>query len=242
MSTPTQQEIEAIWERHHIERIPRHDMSNECRLAAVIIALEKEQAAPKPDAESAAVKTTTDMDLLGFDAYQTFTQSTARYPGKGEASAEALAYTACGLAGEVGEALQPLIERLHKTLEVFEAPTNVDDAMGLEGDAGDPNSDRGRLRMLKRFLATLNDFDECARELELMKREFREGGAKLPPLVEVPAEYTARVMKELGDVAWYVATHAQENRLQFSWIVAENIRKLRDRAARNVLHGKGDDR
>lgn len=40
MGIPSEADIEAVWARHHIERIPRHDMSNECRLAAVILSLE----------------------------------------------------------------------------------------------------------------------------------------------------------------------------------------------------------
>jgi NTP pyrophosphatase (non-canonical NTP hydrolase) len=336
MTTPTRQEIEAVWERHHIERLPGHDMSNEYRLAAVILALEKElaEAAPKtatleearvqacaatikyrlnaaraagagaeeleeivagvtasfpalmrcatcgadttrdgycpkcfkehanalgpektrllvdnfnkctganlgPDGMPQPAKT--DMDLLAFSAYQEFTQTTARYPGKGEASAEALAYTICGLTGEVGEVVQPFLERIHATLQGIPKSQHTL-AVQCQGESAAEFDARMRRRQLARLGAALSDFDEAARELELMKREFREKEAKLPPLVEVPAEYTARVMKELGDCLWYVATHSKENKLQLSWVIAENIRKLRDRAARGTLHGKGDNR
>lgn len=44
----TVEQIEAVWARHHIERLPGHDMSNECRLAAVILALEAERDAVVP--------------------------------------------------------------------------------------------------------------------------------------------------------------------------------------------------
>ena len=38
----SQAEIEAVWAEFHIDRIPGHDMSNVCRLAAAILALRAE--------------------------------------------------------------------------------------------------------------------------------------------------------------------------------------------------------
>lgn len=42
MSVPSQAEIEAVWEKHGVQRTGQ-DMSNECRLAARIIAMEQER-------------------------------------------------------------------------------------------------------------------------------------------------------------------------------------------------------
>lgn len=36
-------EIESVWDRYSVTRIPGHDMTNECRLAARIVALEAER-------------------------------------------------------------------------------------------------------------------------------------------------------------------------------------------------------
>lgn len=44
MSGVTQEEIEKVWADHHVERVP-HDMTNECRLAAVIVTLERRLSA-----------------------------------------------------------------------------------------------------------------------------------------------------------------------------------------------------
>lgn len=43
------------------------------------------------------------MNLVEFNAYQQFTQTTAIYPGGGLCSPDAVIYTALGLAGEAGE-------------------------------------------------------------------------------------------------------------------------------------------
>lgn len=47
---------------------------------------------------------------------------------------------------------------------------------------------------------------------------------------------------ELGDVLWYVATAAHELGYELDEIAHGVVKKLRDRAARNVIQGSGDDR
>lgn len=47
---------------------------------------------------------------------------------------------------------------------------------------------------------------------------------------------------ELGDVLWYLAQVATEAKLDFAEIAAANLEKLAGRAARNTLHGDGDQR
>lgn len=47
---------------------------------------------------------------------------------------------------------------------------------------------------------------------------------------------------ELGDVLWYVATAAHELGYDLDEIAHGVVRKLRDRAVRNVLQGSGDNR
>lgn len=50
------------------------------------------------------------------------------------------------------------------------------------------------------------------------------------------------IVKELGDVIWFVAMIAEFNDIPFQEIAIENLSKLRDRATRGVLSGSGDDR
>jgi NTP pyrophosphatase (non-canonical NTP hydrolase) len=48
--------------------------------------------------------------------------------------------------------------------------------------------------------------------------------------------------KELGDVLWYVAAMCTEAGLNMAEVASENLAKLQDRKARDMLHGSGDDR
>lgn len=50
------------------------------------------------------------------------------------------------------------------------------------------------------------------------------------------------LLKELGDVIWYVSTFASEIGVDMSDILAENYYKLEFRAQRGMLGGSGDNR
>lgn len=56
------------------------------------------------------------------------------------------------------------------------------------------------------------------------------------------AERRQELIKELGDTLWYVAAMAGELGVSLSHVAAINMEKLRDRQARGVLGGSGDDR
>lgn len=47
---------------------------------------------------------------------------------------------------------------------------------------------------------------------------------------------------ELGDVLWYIANLADELSVSLDEVARQNLNKLADRKARNVLHGSGDNR
>jgi NTP pyrophosphatase (non-canonical NTP hydrolase) len=50
------------------------------------------------------------------------------------------------------------------------------------------------------------------------------------------------VAKELGDVLWYLANLADDLGYELAEIADMNLKKLEDRAKRNVLRGFGDNR
>lgn len=54
--------------------------------------------------------------------------------------------------------------------------------------------------------------------------------------------FRSDLRKELGDVLWYVAQLGKLHGLTLEEIAAENLHKLRDRRARGVLGGSGDNR
>jgi NTP pyrophosphatase (non-canonical NTP hydrolase) len=56
------------------------------------------------------------------------------------------------------------------------------------------------------------------------------------------AEHRLDVIKELGDVLWYVSELASEFSVSLNTIAEENIAKLASRAQRGTLRGSGDNR
>lgn len=50
------------------------------------------------------------------------------------------------------------------------------------------------------------------------------------------------IIKELGDVLWYVAVLANELGYDLSEVAEVNLSKLRDRMERGVIKGSGDNR
>ncbi len=59
---------------------------------------------------------------------------------------------------------------------------------------------------------------------------------------EMSDEDKEAIIKELGDVLWYVASIARYLDTSLSEVAEGNIQKLEDRKARNKLHGEGDNR
>lgn len=55
-------------------------------------------------------------------------------------------------------------------------------------------------------------------------------------------EDKSAIVKELGDVLWYVANVARYMGVSLSDVAESNIEKLDSRKKRNKLHGEGDNR
>lgn len=77
---------------------------------------------------------------------------------------------------------------------------------------------------------------ETGEVAEIIKRIIRDSNNV------ISEEAKTQLIKELGDVLWYLSQLATEFNLSLDEIAADNIKKLQERKARGTLHGKGDDR
>ena len=67
---------------------------------------------------------------------------------------------------------------------------------------------------------------------EHYKKVMRDG-------IELDVDY---LVKELGDVLWYVSAIAHDLGISLGYVAERNIQKLQDRQKRGVLGGSGNDR
>jgi NTP pyrophosphatase (non-canonical NTP hydrolase) len=81
---------------------------------------------------------------------------------------------------------------------------------------------------------------EAGETVDKIKKLWRNKGITRGTVLDA-ADRTA-LIKELGDVLWYTAAIASELGTTLSFVAAENIRKLHDRANRGVIKSEGDDR
>ena len=59
---------------------------------------------------------------------------------------------------------------------------------------------------------------------------------------ELNDETKQNMVKELGDVMWYLANVAYEFGLSLEEVAENNVLKLKSRSERGVIHGSGDNR
>lgn len=83
---------------------------------------------------------------------------------------------------------------------------------------------------------TLGLAGEAGEVAEKIKKVLRDDGGS------VSEEKRREILRELGDVLWYVAQIATELRLSLSDIAAQNLEKLASRKDRAKLSGSGDNR
>ena len=58
----------------------------------------------------------------------------------------------------------------------------------------------------------------------------------------IDREFLDSVIKEMGDILWYMGRLSDVFGINFNLIAETNIKKLLDRMERNKLHGEGDNR
>ena len=77
---------------------------------------------------------------------------------------------------------------------------------------------------------------EAGEVAEKMKKAIRDDGGVITP------ERKEMIVKELGDVLWYIAILAVELGVDLDTIATANLEKLFSRKDRGVLTGSGDER
>jgi len=78
---------------------------------------------------------------------------------------------------------------------------------------------------------------ETGEVAELVKKWIRDERSH-----KMSDERRERIVKELGDILWYVSNLASDLNISLDAVASTNILKLEDRQARNVLQGDGDER
>ncbi len=86
------------------------------------------------------------------------------------------------------------------------------------------------------FYPALGLGGECGEVLEKIKKIMRDNEG------EISEKKKEELMKEMGDVFWYLAALATELNLNLNEIAEKNISKLNSRKERDILHGEGDNR
>jgi NTP pyrophosphatase (non-canonical NTP hydrolase) len=77
---------------------------------------------------------------------------------------------------------------------------------------------------------------EAGEVAEKVKKLIRDSEGKLDDF------HREELVKELGDVLWYVAALSFELGVDLNTVAEKNISKLTSREKRGVLHGDGDNR
>ena len=79
-------------------------------------------------------------------------------------------------------------------------------------------------------------FGEAGEVAEHIKKAIRDDGGIFT------TERRAALLKELGDVGWYLANLAADLGFDLDTVFQANLDKLQSRKERGVLQGSGDDR
>lgn len=83
---------------------------------------------------------------------------------------------------------------------------------------------------------------EAGEAVDKIKKYWRDFGITDGRTALLLTQQKVALLKELGDVLWYVAAIASELDINLSYVAGMNIDKLEDRKARGVTGGEGDNR
>lgn len=108
----------------------------------------------------------------------------------------------------------------------YQAKTKKFDFFEATGDLREPG-------FLEKVLGLAGEAGETADKFKKILRD--KNGV-------ISEEDRAAVVKELGDVLWYVAAIARYLEVPLSEVAAGNIKKLEGRVQRGTMHGEGDER
>lgn len=87
--------------------------------------------------------------------------------------------------------------------------------------------------LMAQVLGLVGESGEVA---EKFKKLIRDQGGK------ITEDTKAELIKELGDILWYIASVAHLLGTDIETIAATNLQKLKSRQTRGQIHGSGDNR
>lgn len=101
----------------------------------------------------------------------------------------------------------------------------------LAGEAGEFNEHFGKAQRDDNLFSMSGSYEEIT------------GGHRSVIIIRpLTAERKAFLIKEIGDVLWYLGALCSELGITLSMAALVNLRKLKDRTDRNALQGSGDER
>ena len=150
--------------------------------------------------------------IVGLNQYQSIAFETAVFPPE-----IGPLYCAMGALGEAGELVEVLLDYYQEqvALDVVTAD-------------------------MKSIYHALETAVEACKEVERLKKLARKGKMDLPTLPLLTDEVKARVKSEQGDCMWYQAGTAEVSGHDLSDVCQQNIKKLRERRAANVITSAGE--
>ena len=89
---------------------------------------------------------------------------------------------------------------------------------------------------VKPWIYALGLAGEAGEVADKLKKQYRDNGGV------ISNEAKVELVKELGDVMWYITRLAASLGYSLCEVASMNVEKLRSRAERGAIHGEGDNR